>query len=660
MDGQHIKNQPCTTKSETISNNTHSGINKNSKLLLKIFKKNNFSSNLVTKETNQLKSNLRSILKKININVNTKNKLNLTNSEKKHIFLDNTYKSSNNFKNLKGSASDTQIILNNYSYFSKYKKDLPINIKKKRKNFFNRNLNNFKSSGSRLINKMKIIFNNNINPVNMTFSCEKNSNLNSNKQKLNLNNNYSLFMIKTMLISEIHKHYTKNKFKDVNEYFSDWLNYKNNNQINNKENYLTIDNLYNYINDEINFTINKEEIFQIFKIKSLNEGLSFKDFDNFFFEEKIFKPPKIGNEFIAPSSIRKKEEYYKYELMFELLKEKKYLMYEKVFFNSKFLNSSAIDFDNIPNIEYNFNEFYKLLTDLYPGEKIICSRIIDKLFDKYINIKTKKINMKKFIRVLFDSKSKLFSEKNLNSPNIYNNPKYNFNNFMKNWKRNEKLNRLKYNISIYNKDSSINKSHSIEKPKNFLDKSTIYRNNINKDNIFKINSTGNKIDIYKNKSFNSLSPKSLFNINYTCSVKDKSMKILENINKIISSNITGYKEDKKIYNNNNNNNNISNNNNNNNNSNNKNNNNKNNNSNNNNIKLEKKEKDEINKELQEKKEIKNSSQLKKKIEGCDITKKIKLINKKNSDAVDNKIYEPHIIDENARIKNKNSDILDLL
>ena len=64
--------------------------------------------------------------------------------------------------------------------------------------------------------------------------------------------------------------------------------------------------------------------------------------------------------------------------------------------------------------------------------------------------------------------------------------------------------------------------------------------------------------------------------------------------------------------------------------------------------------------MQEKKEIKNSSQLKKKIEGCDITKKIKLINKKNSDAVDNKIYEPHIIDENARIKNKNSDILDLL
>ena len=630
MNNQFIKIHPYISKIKMTKDNEPSKINKNNKLSLKIFKINDFSVNFVKKEINKLNSNLKNIFKKIDLNKEPTKILHLTNLEKNGIYLNNINKSSNKIRNLNGSSSDTRITLNNFFYLKKQKKFFQTNYYKKQSNSYN-----FELPTSRLINKMKKIVDDSINPVNMTLNCEKNNNsivANKNKKYI-IKNNFRLYMMKSILISETKKHYMRNKFKNINRYFNDWLNYKNNNKANNEKSYLTIENLYNYINDKINFKINKVEIFKIFKFSNLNEGLSLKNFNNFFFDENFFILPKVENDFLSNSSIRKKEEYCKYLLMLDLLKEKKYLLYEKVFNNRKFFNNSFIDIDNKSNVEYNFDEFHKLIIDLYPDEKILCVSNLGILFNKYINIKTKKINMKKFIYFLFDNKSKLSSQKKLNYFTMNNSPRYNFSNFLKNWKNTEKLNNSKYNNPIYYKDYSINRSNSSEKSKDFINKSIVIVSKVNKDNRLKINnSIKHKIDFYKNKSMDCISPIIKNKIDFIDNKKVKSLEKLEKNSTINSSNIMDKKDYKKIE------------------------------FNNKNIKPVKIQKNEIKKEFKEKNKNQNNYkffEVKKKVDNCDFDK----INKKYSKnyyEVDNKIYKFHKIKENLKLKNKNSDILDLL
>jgi len=320
----------------------------------------------------------------------------------------------------------------------------------------------------------------------ITYLVEENKNNNLIPRKLSQYEKQKIFMhnLFKYVKEEVKKYFIQNGFSSIKEYFNDWLLYKKNNIHKNKS-YLDVDEIYIYLKEKISLNIAKEYVNLIFH----NIKFDIKNFKNFFFEENSGKTSfiitdncllkklnseitnknnKDNNYTLSPNSsyfLKNTQNNYniKYELLFKSLKK----------YRAKLLDKICDCSTNDNKIEYEYNEFYKLIDSLNINKELSDSKIIKKIFLKYQN--KSKINIKDFIKDLYgnqntNNKESLEKYKTSNLKLIIDKKNNNINKNLLLKENSQILNR-KLNINNNNNISN-NKSNSQKQFNNYMNKNT--------------------------------------------------------------------------------------------------------------------------------------------------------------------------------------------
>ena len=320
----------------------------------------------------------------------------------------------------------------------------------------------------------------------ITYLVEENKNNNLIPRKLSQYEKQKIFMhnLFKYVKEEVKKYFIQNGFSSIKEYFNDWLLYKKNNIHKNKS-YLDVDEIYIYLKEKISLNIAKEYVNLIFH----NIKFDIKNFKNFFFEENSGKTSfiitdncllkklnseitnknnKDNNYTLSPNSsyfLKNTQNNYniKYELLFKSLKK----------YRAKLLDKICDCSTNDNKIEYEYNEFYKLIDSLNINKELSDSKIIKNIFLKYQN--KSKINIKDFIKDLYgnqntNNKESLEKYKTSNLKLIIDKKNNNINKNLLLKENSQILNR-KLNINNNNNISN-NKSNSQKQFNNYMNKNT--------------------------------------------------------------------------------------------------------------------------------------------------------------------------------------------
>ena len=320
----------------------------------------------------------------------------------------------------------------------------------------------------------------------ITYLVEENKNNNLIPRKLSQYEKQKIFMhnLFKYVKEEVKKYFIQNGFSSIKEYFNDWLLYKKNNIHKNKS-YLDVDEIYIYLKEKISLNIAKEYVNLIFH----NIKFDIKNFKNFFFEENSGKTSfiitdncllkklnseitnknnKDNNYTLSPNSsyfLKNTQNNYniKYELLFKSLKK----------YRAKLLDKICDCSTNDNKIEYEYNEFYKLIDSLNINKELSDSKIIKKIFLKYQN--KSKINIKDFIKDLYgnqntNNKESLEKYKTSNLKLIIDKKNNNINKNLLLKENSQILNR-KLNVNNNNNISN-NKSNSQKQFNNYMNKNT--------------------------------------------------------------------------------------------------------------------------------------------------------------------------------------------
>ncbi len=278
------------------------------------------------------------------------------------------------------------------------------------KKYCNKDLKLNNGNNNSIKNDLNFITHHNNKNIHINKSWNKNCYVNSNHI-----NNCNEITINS--IREKVKSYFIGKFDNIKDFFDDW-----DEQGIGK---ITINNVYRYLNNKINFKISKEETKKLIAYYSKKNYFDLQNFKYFFFEEPSNEKLSIKVSKLLTNKLNENLQFHKNKNNINILCYEKY-KYNKLLnaikeHKDKILSEKIVESDKKEE-ELNYNDFNTLINNIIiDDKKINYSKEIKKLFMNYKTKDSTKINIKDFIEKINDksniSKNLFYIYQNSNSNN---------------------------------------------------------------------------------------------------------------------------------------------------------------------------------------------------------------------------------------------------
>ena len=327
------------------------------------------------------------------------------------------------------------------------------------KKFCNKDLKHNENNNNKTIKLSHII-----KPQNKSYKNRNNYNINNYFEEVNINS-----------VKEKVRNYFIGKFDNIKEFFNDWSKQRNGT--------ITINEIYIYLNNKINYKISIDEIKKLFEPYCKNNFLDLEHFKYLFFEgpsnEKLSIKLKknMNNNYYSIMTKSSSEKLYfnnkkktnnnfssnennKYNELLNLIKEQN--QNDKIYFG-KFLIR-----DYRKDEELDYHEFYNFINNIIikDKKKVNYNNEIKKMYMVYKYKDKDKININNFFEKINDKNNNMNNNNNCNN----NKSKHNYCNTTKYYiiNNNKKNNRNYRNFNSTNNYNNIIKNNKKENNNNMF------------------------------------------------------------------------------------------------------------------------------------------------------------------------------------------------
>ena len=255
---------------------------------------------------------------------------------------------------------------------------------------------------------------------------------------------YRYYKLEKTILREVNMYYIKNKYNSLKEFFNDLVQ--------NKKDYLTIDEIEYFLNKRVKLSIpmTREEIIKIFFTKARFDHFDYYDFKNFF---RIFKQNHQKENSKETIPILKSELIFLEKIIIFKIIDSKEILLNKLE-NQKDIKTLR---ENIDDFMLNFDEFYILMKNnlkIYKNKYF--DIVIRKIFIENIESGKNKIDFLKFLHKI-EKLRKAMEYDNINNISDIQNKfgKINRDNFLK------RINLSNSDINISQKNQILEKEEDL-------------------------------------------------------------------------------------------------------------------------------------------------------------------------------------------------------
>lgn len=255
---------------------------------------------------------------------------------------------------------------------------------------------------------------------------------------------YRYYKLEKTILREVNMYYIKNKYNSLKEFFNDLVQ--------NKKDYLTIDEIEYFLNKRVKLSIpmTREEIIKIFFTKARFDHFDYYDFKNFF---RIFKQNHQKENSKETIPILKSELIFLEKIIIFKIIDSKEILLNKLE-NQKDIKTLR---ENIDDFVLNFDEFYILMKNnlkIYKNKYF--DIVIRKIFIENIESGKNKIDFLKFLNKI-EKLRKAMEYDNINNISDIQNKfgKINRDNFLK------RINLSNSDINISQKNQILEKEEDL-------------------------------------------------------------------------------------------------------------------------------------------------------------------------------------------------------
>ena len=255
---------------------------------------------------------------------------------------------------------------------------------------------------------------------------------------------YRYYKLEKTILREVNMYYIKNKYNSLKEFFNDLVQ--------NKKDYLTIDEIEYFLNKRVKLSIpmTREEIIKIFFTKARFDHFDYYDFKNFF---RIFKQNHQKENSKETIPILKSELIFLEKIIIFKIIDSKEILLNKLE-NQKDIKTLR---ENIDDFMLNFDEFYILMKNnlkIYKNKYF--DIVIRKIFIENIESGKNKIDFLKFLNKI-EKLRKAMEYDNINNISDIQNKfgKINRDNFLK------RINLSNSDINISQKNQILEKEEDL-------------------------------------------------------------------------------------------------------------------------------------------------------------------------------------------------------